>query len=185
MTGRVLAVAALLAMTATTLGCAQATGEVSGGESLYDGSFPVLDTGTPPMVDSAPPPTDATDASGPATWTELYTNYFGNVGVASCAGNGTCHGAMTQLGYMTSNYLCPENDQQGCYESFTSPGTAGGPNLLAAYPPFEKTYLYEVLRKSSGANIGTPMPKAPYTYTFNTTDLARIESWVAAGAKND
>jgi hypothetical protein len=179
MTGRAFAVSALLAVAVTTAGCAQATGEISGGESLYDGSYPVLDTGAPEMTDSAA--ADASDSSAPATWTELYTNYFGNMGAASCSGDGNCHGGMTQLGYMTSDYLCPANDQNGCYTSFTSIGS----QLLVAYPPFDKTYLYEVLRKTSGITVGTPMPRAPYTYTFTAADLARIESWVAAGAKND
>jgi hypothetical protein len=166
--------------------CATATGEVTGGESLYDGAVapaPEVDSGP---VDSDTPEGSTKDAADanlpPATWTELYKDYFGPAGAASCAGNGTCHGDMSQLGYMTSGYLCPPADQNGCYTGIVSP--SAGLVMPGNGVPFPMTYLYTVIRKSVGTNIALDMPKSP-VYSFTPDDIARISSWVAAGAKND
>jgi hypothetical protein len=138
------------------------------------GSASPGDTTSSPESDAA---SQAADAGTCDTWTCLYADYFGPSGVASCAGDGTCHGSTSQPGYTASMFLCPPGDQSGCYASITS--LAAG--LLTPGDPFDATRLYVNLRKSAG---GGTMPKSP-AYTFTTEDIQRLSSWVAAGAQDD
>jgi hypothetical protein len=163
----------MLALSAS--GCAVASGEITGGATIVDGAVPQATS-----VDSGPTETTEggpLDAQPPSTWTDLYGAYFGPNGAGNCAGSGTCHGDMSQLGYMASSFLCPTNDPTGCYSGVTS--SAAG--LLLPAGPFDKMYLYMVLRKAVGTNVNLPMPKSPI-YTFSPDDIAKISSWVAAGA---
>jgi hypothetical protein len=167
------------------LGCAQASGDVSGGEPIYDSSVPTSPNGEDTGASSTDTGSTGTseggpmEAAAPTTWTELYASYFGPSGVASCAGNGTCHGDMSQLGYMSSGFLCP-NDQTQCYSGFVGP-SAG---LLVPPGAFDGMYIYKVLRKTVGTNLGTPMPKSP-PYAFTPADLDKLQSWITAGAMNN
>ncbi len=182
MLGRALTALALTVLAIAALGCGnEATGVVSGGDSLYDGAVPQVDSGpVDPMDSSSGEGGGDTAPAAPSTWTELYASYFGPSGVASCAGSGVCHGDMSQLGYMSSAFLCPPNDSSGCYMGVTS--AASG--LLEPAGPFSGTYFYTVLRKQVGTNITLSMPKTPL-YTFTPSDVAKISSWVADGAKNN
>ena len=158
--------------------CAIADGTVSGGQDLFDASAPT----PPPVEGGADAGTDAVTAgdsgAGADTWTALYHDYFGTTGVASCAGTGTCHGSASQSGAQTSQYICPPGDQTGCYTGITNP--MAGLLTPGDGKAFSTTVLYSILRKQSG---GGNMPKSGYSFT--AADIARISSWVAAGAKND
>src|SRR5580658_5585750 len=97
------------------------------------------------------------EAGTGSTWTELYADYFGGHGRASCAGNGMCHGSVSQLGYMYEGYLCPPDDATACYMGMKNDGF-----LLPG--PFNMTLLYYGLRSVEFAGA---MPKAPEVYQFS------------------
>jgi hypothetical protein len=116
-----------------------------------------------------------------STWTDLYRDYFGTTGVASCAGDGFCHGGTSQHGYVVSGYLCPPGNKNGCYAGITSPAD-GGAGLLTPGDSFHQDYISQVLRQEHDAGGG--MPKSP-DYTFTPVDIERISGWIEAGAPNN
>src|SRR6185295_8921864 len=145
----------LVASLSTALACSSATSTPSGGEPLFD---------------AAPPPTPTSDAGSIGTghtWTDLYTDYFGNAQRVVCAGNGICHGDANQPGAKDSGgFVCPPNDKDACYKSITDPNVA----LLTVGDTTsdpKQSQLYQVLRKTSG---GGTMPKSP-PYQFTQADL--------------
>jgi hypothetical protein len=120
-------------------------------------------------------------AAAGAKWTDLYRDYFGPSGVASCAGTvGNCHGGTSDHGYAASGFLCTSGDQSGCYASLTSTAD-GGPDLIEPDASFNDDSLSQVLCQCNGAG------SMPYgcCYIFSATDLERIQDWIAAGAQND
>jgi hypothetical protein len=151
---------------------------------LPDGCIPVTTDGgfywdAGASGDAAPFPVFSLDAG--TTWSSLYRDYFGPSGVASCAGNGACHGGTSQPGYQTSGFLCPAGDaSQGCYASMTSVGD-GGADLVEPGVSFASDELSQVLCQSDGTGI---MPLY-CTYYFTTVDIERIGDWVNAGAKDN
>jgi hypothetical protein len=115
------------------------------------------------------------------TWSELYADYFGGTGRATCAGNGSCHGTTSGAGFASSQYVCPPDDKDACYKSMLS-ASAG---LITSGQTLENDFLYQAIRKEAAVGLNN-MPLEPVQiYTFTPTDLARISAWVAAGAPND
>ena len=147
--------------------CANASGEITGGDGRFDASSSV------PYV-----PGDAGPLSPGHSWQALYADYFGNPARAACAGNGSCHGASSQPGSQSSAFVCPENDKDSCYTSITS-GTA---QLVVAGNPGNSALLTQVLRHADGSSGN--MPKSP-PYPFSDEDLKRISDWITDGANND
>jgi hypothetical protein len=120
------------------------------------------------------------DAGSGTAWSDLYRDYFGPTGEASCAGNGQCHGNTTQAGYLGSGYVCGPTAAE-CYTGITS--TAAG--LVTVGDTTDDptlTPLYTVLRKCSGTGS---MPKLPADLMFTSADMARIAAWIKAGAPNN
>lgn len=181
---------------AAAAACSSATGAVRGGEPAFDAAPPIVET---PQLEAG--------ASG-HTWTDLYRDYFGPTGVASCAGNGNCHGDPAQPGAQASRFVCPRPEtpdaggpadasgdalgeagpspEAGASDALARARTAcldslkGGSGLITPGTPPDQTGLYAILRKDSG---GT-MPQNP-PYKFSAGDLKRITDWIAAGANND
>ena len=168
----------------TCCACAVASGEVTGGQ-------PVFDAGS-----NAPPdPTDAAADSpqGPSTWTALYADYFGPTGLANCSSLSTCHGSAMATGAGTSGFVCGTSKDE-CWQGMTV-----GTNCVAAVPPCpivqgkvaETTGLYNNLHKvdATGKQTGTmPLNGATLTakgYVFSPSDVARISAWIAQGAPNN
>jgi hypothetical protein len=120
------------------------------------------------------------DAGSADTWASLYEDYFGPNGKASCAGTGACHGDTSQAGYQGSGYVCPGTAAE-CYAGITA--TSAGlvsPGVHVSDPT--TTTLYATLRKCAGGGV---MPKEPATVYFTAGDMARIGSWLQAGAPDD
>lgn len=161
------AIALLLGAAATAAGCATATGDITGGEARFDASAPL----TFVAADAGPLGTGH-------TWQELYADYFGNPGRASCAGNGSCHGTANEPGSQTSAFVCPANDKDACYTSIVS----GAAQLVVAGDPGNSALVTQVLRHADGSSGN--MPKSP-PYAFTAVDLQRISDWIQAGAAND
>jgi len=137
------------------------------------------DAGSADAADAAPVPVFTLDAG--TTWTALYRDYFGPTGVASCAGDGACHGDTSQPGYLVSRYLCPTgNEPAKCYAGMTSTGD-GGANLIVPDASFSDDLISQILCQDDGTGI---MPLY-CSYYFTTVDMQRIADWVAAGAKDN
>jgi len=120
------------------------------------------------------------DAGSGTAWSELYRDYFGPTGKASCAGTGQCHGSTSQSGYAASGYVCP-GTSTACYTGITSQSA----NLVTVGDTTDDpttTVLYSVLRKCSG---GGSMPQQPASLMFTSADMARVAAWIKAGAPND
>ena len=158
------------------ISCAEAGGEVSGGERRFDATAPNLplgdDAGTSETIACAP----ADRATG-HTFTDLYKDYFGHVGGPACSGDGACHGAPEQEGASVSGYVCPAGNRDACYQGLRSSGLV----LAADRDIPENSRLYSVLRKVNGAGF---MPLRPQC-AFDDVDIARITAWIRGGAPND
>ncbi len=161
------AFALVLATVAGAASCATASGEITGGEARFDASAPLVYFAG-----------DAGPLSPGHSWQALYADYFGNPARASCAGNGSCHGAASQPGSQSSNFVCPENDKDACYTSITS----GAAQLVVAHDPANSALLSQVLRHADGSSGN--MPKSP-PYAFSDADLQRISDWITDGANDD
>lgn len=143
--------------------CAEASGTTSGGDLR---SLPVA----PVEVDAG-----ATSEGTGVTFTDLYRDFFGPTGKATCAGDGSCHGGEAEPGALASGFIC-NADKARCQATMAQElvGTSGLANPKASF-------LYAILRKSSGGR----MPKRPESYVFSDASLERIQTWIANGAKND
>jgi hypothetical protein len=130
--------------------------------------------------DASPaPPLPAPDASGVdsgsgITWTDLYRDFFGPTSVASCKGNGTCHGTAAEGG--GGVWVCGDT-QLSCYTGMTATAAA----LIDTKNPASSTLLGVGLRSASGGN----MPLTPASYVFSDASIKRISAWMAAGAQNN
>ncbi|MBK6695530.1 MAG: hypothetical protein IPG50_25450 [Myxococcales bacterium] len=144
-----------------------------------------FDAAAPP---SAAPVVRATDAGDGAaarptgsSFEELFRDYFGATGQATCAGDGACHGAADQPGAIASGgYICPPTSRDECYAGITNKQT----QLVIpgdTTTPVASRYLHVILRKSDGTGI---MPKRP-PFVFDELDMARIDAWLLRGAPND
>jgi hypothetical protein len=161
--------------------CASADGTVRGGEARYDAAPPL------PLV---VPITEPTFADAPPTsWKGLYRDFFGRRSTASCAGNGVCHDGTDKPGARASGFVCADVD--GCYASLR---TARGPldqrplveDADVATPAHAR--LFEVIRYRTAdgqllANRG--MPQLPANFAYSPDDVARMNAWIQAGAKNE
>lgn len=167
MKGTVVLASAALVLAA----CAEASGEVRGGELAFDPTPPAF------VEPNACPVEDEADAGTGTTWTDLYRDYFGPTGRAKCA-DPSCHGGE---GTPASSIGFRCFDQSGCRASLVDrwivlPADAAEP---------EKSAFYRVLRRCNEQNetVGT-MPQRP-TYYFSGASLARISTWMQGGAKDD
>ena len=154
-------------------------------------SAPLSENGGEALFDAAPSDDDASvcsatseDAGSGTEWSDLYRDYFGPTGKASCAGTGQCHGSTSQAGYLSSNYACPDT-ADACYAGITA--TTVSPQLVTVGDTTSDpttSNLYLTLRKCSGSGPNS-MPQQPATLMFTTGDMARIAAWIKAGAPND
>ena len=163
------AVLSLVAIAVAVAACAQATGEVRGGETL--------DTAPPP-----PPPLicfDEDAGAGGTRWTDLHRDLFGPTAFSRCAGRGECHGAPEQRGARSSGIVCGA-DASACRASFIAsnwiePGSAEDSPILTA------------LRRQNDAGdieLGVGMPRIP-SCAFSVASMERIRVWIENGAPDD
>ncbi|HEX8793640.1 MAG TPA: hypothetical protein VF765_22005 [Polyangiaceae bacterium] len=110
-------------------------------------------------------------------FTDLYRDFFGPEGGASCSATSICH-VPGGTGLKTSGYECAP-DQDGCWLSMTSSIVPDG-----GTPMPESTGLYKALRKAPPTPGSGPMPRNS-TFAFCPADLQRITTWIQNGAPND
>lgn len=145
--------------------CSDATGHTTGGADIFDAS---------PAPALPPPDAAGADSGSGITWTDLYRDFFGASAPASCKGNGTCHGSVSEGG--GSIWVCGDT-QASCYTGITATAAA----LINTKDPASSTLLGVALRSSQGGN----MPLSPASYTFSDASIKRISDWMAAGAQNN
>jgi hypothetical protein len=157
--------------------CVNATTDVKGGEGLFDT--------TPPPSSVTPQTCDiGADAGSGTHWSDLYRDFFGPTGAASCAGNGTCHGDANQSGAKSSGgYVCGAN-KDDCRASLLSENTG-----LIALPadqaaPEKSGLVTELRRKKADGTVVGLMPKTP-ACVFEPEAIDRITTWIKNGAPND
>lgn len=113
-----------------------------------------------------------TNDGGAATWTQLYTDYFGPGGKGQCGKASGCHLDSTGGGQF---WICGST-KQSCYQGMQNnviPCDATGSKMPA------------ILRKVSEPFAPGKMPADPTSVTYDDNDVAKISSWINAGAKND
>jgi len=161
-------------LAASLAACAEASTDTPS-----SGGSPRFDT-TPPPGPPTPTPVPVDGGTGTGTtFTDLYRDFFGPAGAASCAGGSTnCHGAKGDSG---GNIFVCGADKAECRTSIAG---------LASGATFQDSLLFSMLRKDATLAPSPPagtnrMPKAPKTYTFDKAGIDRIATWVAAGSKDD
>jgi len=114
---------------------------------------------------------------GPAKWSSIYEDYFAPAGAASCGGDdSSCHSTAEDPGTVVSSLLCTGPDD--CYETMTGASKLALPSD-AADPSASKLFRY--LRTPSGKGR---MPLGS-KFEFQDGDIARIQEWIAKGARKD
>jgi hypothetical protein len=121
---------------------------------------------------------DAGDRGDGSTFSDLYRDFFGPTGLASCGARSICHvpggtGAQTSGGYVCAP------DQATCWATMTRSIVPDGGTSAA-----EGTTLYMALRKAPPTPGSGPMPRNS-AFAFCPNDLERIKTWIASGATND
>lgn len=160
--------------------CADASGEVRGGDPRFDAAPPGPAPEEDAAADAGPFPEDLLDAGTGATWTDLYRDLFGPTGGASCAGDGLCHGSADQAGAVASGFVC--DSQAGCRASMLgNSGLVKSADFTAPQQSFLATIVRR--RRSDGSLLGS-MPKRP-AYVFSRASMERIQTWIQNGAPDD
>ncbi len=118
------------------------------------------------------------------TFSDLYRDFLGPTGKASCAGSdGLCHGGPEKAGALGSSGFVCGADKDACYAAMT--GKASLVTSQDATEPTKSTlYLVVRHRRPDGSLVGN-MPKRPVTYVFSTASMERIATWIKNGANND
>jgi hypothetical protein len=155
-------------------GCSDGTAAMPG---IDAGSAP-FDAGSeeeaaaPAMVDYC---AEAGSRGDGSTFADLYRDFFGPTGQASCSARSICHVPGGTGMQATGGYQCSP-DEPTCWASMTSTIVPEGGS-----PTPEQTSLYQVLRKAPPTAGSGPMPRNS-AFAFCPDDLARIRDWIEAGA---
>jgi hypothetical protein len=164
---------------ALVVACAEAGGEVKGGE-LTDAGLAA--TNPPPFT----PPTEMEPAvcRGTGTrWSDLYNDIFGPTGEpGSCSYRSNCHGSPDSAGARSpAGIQC--YDMKGCRQSFFDRNLVAQKDSAA---PEKSGLLLGLLRhrKADGTVIGF-MPQSPAGYLFSDVCVDRIKTWIRDGLKDD
>jgi hypothetical protein len=172
--------AALAAVALSALvACGNAPDTVEGGEPLFAQQASTDNDGG--LLDASNP-CQPGGANAGHKWSDLYACYFGPTGVVSCESQTTCHGAMGELGAMSSMYVCGPT-QSNCYSGMV----AGGLITPGSTADPTGSLLYIVLcRVDSNGMMAGLMPKnCPPASWLQPGDMARISAWIMEGAPND
>ncbi len=164
----------------TLASCAEAGGELRGGELTDAGQAATNPPAFTPDTGAADPGPDCVSMG--TTWTAIYTELFGPTGrPGSCTYRGNCHGP-GEVGTKTASGLkC--FDQQGCRQSLFDTGVLEPKDSAAP----ENSRLFVGLlriRKPDGSTVGF-MPQIPADYVLPQTCVERVQTWIRNGAQDD
>ena len=170
------------------LSCLLVAAAAAAGACSDNATVPATDAGSVAEEDAGADveidrPEEREDAGTGSTFTDLYRDFFGPTGKASCSGDGLCHGASTAAGAKGSGGFVCGSDATACWTSMTSGRSALVTTADAADPTKSALYLTIRHRRTDGSLAGS-MPKRPL-YVFSTASMQRIAAWVQAGAPND
>jgi len=170
----------VVTVVAALAACAEAGGEVHGGE-LTDAGAGATDP--PAFTPDAGASQSAECVGSGTTWTALYNDIFGPTGrPGSCSFQSNCHGTPDGAGAKVgSGIQC--FDQKGCRQSLFDKGLITPADFAAP----EKSALFVGLlriRKADGTIVGF-MPEMPADYVFPDACVERIQTWIRDGAKDD
>jgi hypothetical protein len=157
-----------LAVAASSMGIAACSSGSGGGASEGDGGG---DAGISAYC------LEAGSRGDGSRFTDLYRDFFGPTGAASCSAASICH-VPGGTGFQTSSFECAP-DQNGCWASMTSSIVPDGGTSMP-----EATTLYKALRKAPPTTGSGPMPRNS-SFAFCPADLERIATWIQSGAPND
>jgi hypothetical protein len=118
---------------------------------------------------------DAGNRGDGSTFSDLYRDFFGPTGQATCGAQSICHVAGGTGAQTSGGYVCVP-DQKACWSSMTSTIVPSGG---VATP--EETTLYKALRKAPPMPGSGPMPRNS-SFAFCPDDLKRIAAWISSGA---
>jgi hypothetical protein len=144
-----------------------ADGDVKGGDASADVAK------VPNEASADVGPGDGGCTTTGATWTELYTLYFGPTGKGQCGKQVGCH-----LDNATGGgafWTCGAS-KETCYQGMQN-------NVIKCNAAASR--MPDILRKASEPFAPGKMPADPTSVTYDENDIAKISSWINAGAKND
>ncbi len=148
-------------------GACFADGEVKGGDASADVSKAEASASDAAAFDAT-----CTSDGGAPTFTTLYADYFGPTGKGQCGKASGCHLDAVGGGEFWICGTTKESCWQGL-QKVTVPCDAPSGRVP------------EILRKASEPGAIGKMPADPVTVTYDANDVAKITSWINAGAKND
>jgi hypothetical protein len=161
-----------LVLAVSVAACAEASGDVSGGEVLI----------TPkPAAYRGCDVTESIDAGSGDRWSDLFRDLFAANAPGACA-SAACHGSDDGEGFKKSSFRC-DNDKDKCREGFLAYGLVFVPADVAN-PADANLFRYVRHCDDSRETVGS-MPKSPDTYFFSKASIARMQAWIAKGAPND
>jgi hypothetical protein len=175
--GRTLALASLLAAPSCSAGEA-AVPAGGGGEWRDSGAGVTADSAADAAEEVAVVDycADAGGRSEGSTFADLYRDFFGPTGLASCSARSICHVSGGTGAQTSGGYECVP-DEPSCWASMTSTIVPEGGSATP-----EQTTLYLALRKAPPIHGSGPMPRNS-SFAFCPDDLARITTWIEAGAQ--
>ena len=173
----------LVGVIAAIASCAEAGGEVRGGDLTDAGQ---LATNPPAFTPDTGAPEGGTryECVGTGTtWTALYDDIFGPTErPGSCSFQSSCHGSPDAAGAKVgSGIKC--FDAKGCRQSFLDQGLVTPADAEAPENSMLLTSLLRV-KKPDGKIVGF-MPQQPADYVFPDACVERIQTWIRNGAKDD
>jgi hypothetical protein len=121
---------------------------------------------------------EAGDRGDGSRFSDLYRDFFGPTGLASCSAQSICHVPGGNGALISGGYVCTP-DQNGCWSSMTSTIVPSGGTSTP-----EGTTLYKALRKAPPLTGSGPMPRNS-SFAFCPGDLQRIADWISSGAANN
>ncbi|CAN5236913.1 hypothetical protein BH09MYX1_BH09MYX1_41050 [soil metagenome] len=124
------------------------------------------------LVDAATDAIACTNDGGAATWTQLYSDYFGPSGKGQCGKASGCHLDATGGGQF---WVCGST-KESCFQGMRN-------NVIPCNAVGSR--MPDILRKANDPGAPGKMPQDPTTVTYDDGDVAKISSWINAGAKND
>ncbi|MBX3216753.1 MAG: hypothetical protein KF850_32255 [Labilithrix sp.] len=155
--------------------CAEAGGEIRGGE-LTDAGAAATTLLLPDAGGEAPCVGDG------SKWSDLYRDIFGPTARGgSCAFDGSCHGTPDGAGAKSpSGIAC--FDEKGCRQSFLDQSLVTVDDATA---PEGSILLARTLRIRRDGGASGSMPLAPSGYVYSAECVDRVKAWIAGGVKDD
>lgn len=114
--------------------------------------------------------TSSSTTAADVSWTLLYNTVFGPNSASSCSANGGCH-TNSQNGFKCGK------TKDSCYEGMVAAA------LVTPGPDAPSSRIVDPEKSPLCGSLGGTMPKTGKC--VSDSQIAKIQSWLAAGAPND